>query len=86
MPTILEFGIAIGDLPNFRSFAMHSQTSPDKVKVLVDAMNKALATPEWKRYCAQTYSCTAANTPAQAKARVQAMVDKVSSYRERLAR
>ena len=86
VPAIREFGMAIGDLPNFRSLAMHSATSPDKVKVLVGALNQALASAEWKRYCAQTYTCTAMDTPVQAKARVQALVDKVSATLERLPR
>ena len=86
VPAIREFGMAIGDLPNFRSLAVRSRTSPDKVKVLVDALNQALASPVWQRYCAQTYTCTAADTPQQAQARVQALVGKVAATLERLPR
>jgi tripartite-type tricarboxylate transporter receptor subunit TctC/ABC-type nitrate/sulfonate/bicarbonate transport system substrate-binding protein len=86
VPSIREFGLAIDDLPNFRGLAMHSQTAPDKVKVLSDALRKALASPQWQQYCAQTYSCTPLSTPAQAKARVQALLSKVAGYLERLPR
>jgi NitT/TauT family transport system substrate-binding protein len=86
VPAIREFGLAIGDLPNFRGLAMQSRTAPDKVKVLVDALSRALASAEWKRYCAETYTCTAIDTPEQAKARVQALISKVSATLERLPR
>lgn len=86
VPASREFGLAIGDLPNFRSLAMSAATSKDKVKVLVDALSKVLDSAEWKAFCAQTYSCTAANSPLEAKARVQALVDKVVGYREGLSR
>jgi len=86
VPAIREFGLAIGDLPNFRSLAMHARTSPDKVKLLVDALQQALASPAWQRYCAQTYTCIAIDTPQQAQARVQALVSKVSATLERLPR
>jgi tripartite-type tricarboxylate transporter receptor subunit TctC len=65
---------------------MQSRASPDKVKVLVDALNQALASSAWQRYCAQTYTCTAIDTPPQAQARVQALVSKVSATLERLPR
>jgi tripartite-type tricarboxylate transporter receptor subunit TctC len=86
VPAIREFGMAIGDLPNFRTLAMQSRASPDKVKVLVDALNQALASPAWQRYCGQTYTCTAIDTPPRAQARVQALVNKVSATLERLPR
>jgi tripartite-type tricarboxylate transporter receptor subunit TctC len=65
---------------------MSAATSKDKVKVLVDALSNVLDSAEWKAFCAQTYSCTAANSPFQAKARVQALFDKVVGYREGLSR
>jgi tripartite-type tricarboxylate transporter receptor subunit TctC len=86
VPAIREFGLAIGDLPNFRSLAMPARASPDKVKVLVDALRQALASPAWQRYCAQTYTCSAIDTPQQAQARVQALVGKVAATLERLPR
>jgi tripartite-type tricarboxylate transporter receptor subunit TctC len=86
VPAIREFGMAIGDLPNFRGLAMQSRTAPEKVKVLGGAVQQALASAEWQRYCAETYSCTAIDTPEQAKARVQALVSKVSATLERLPR
>ena len=86
VPSIREFNLAIGDLPNFRSLVMHSRTAPEKVKVLVDAIQKATQSAEWQRYCAETYSCIAVTTPAQSKARVQAMLDKIAVLRERLPR
>ncbi|HET9978705.1 MAG TPA: tripartite tricarboxylate transporter substrate-binding protein [Burkholderiaceae bacterium] len=86
VPAIREFGLAIGDLPNFRGLAMSTRASPDKARVLVDALAQALASPDWRRYCAETYTCTAIDTPAQAQARVQGLVDKVAATLERMPR
>jgi tripartite-type tricarboxylate transporter receptor subunit TctC/ABC-type nitrate/sulfonate/bicarbonate transport system substrate-binding protein len=86
VPAIREFGLAIGDLPNFRGLAMSTRASPDKARVLVDALAQALASPAWQRYCAQTYTCTAIDTPAQAQARVQGLVEKVAATLERMPR
>ncbi len=86
VPAISEFNIEIGDLPNFRSLAVNASVAAEKVAVLVEALKGALDSGEWKEYCAQTYSCAAPDTPADAKARVQSMVDRVTSYREGLPR
>jgi tripartite-type tricarboxylate transporter receptor subunit TctC len=82
-PTSKELGMQISDLPNFRTLAVHAATPPDRVKILVEAFDKALDTVEWKRYCAETYTCTKKLTPDEAKAKVKAFYDTVRGYQAR---
>ncbi len=86
VPVAREFGLAIDDLPNFRALAMNASVAPDKVAALAQALAQVLASPEWRRYCAGTYSCAAPHTPADAERRVRAMVQRVSVYRDQLPR
>lgn len=80
-PTSKELGFEINDLPNFRTLAVSAKTPPDKVKVLSDAVNVALATPEWKKFCTETYTCASRSfTPAEAQAYVKGFQDKVKAY------
>jgi tripartite-type tricarboxylate transporter receptor subunit TctC len=50
-PASKELGFQISDLPNFRTLAVSAKTPPERVKVLADAVNAALDTPEWKKFC-----------------------------------
>ena len=77
--TSREYNMDISDLPNFRSFVVPAKTPPEKVQVLSEAINKALDTPEWKKFCAETYTCTKKYTPAEAEAHVRAFYDTVKS-------
>jgi tripartite-type tricarboxylate transporter receptor subunit TctC len=80
-PTSKELGFQISDLPNFRTLAVSSKTPPEKIKVLADAVNAALASPEWKKFCADTYTCASRSfTPAEAQTYVKAFQDKVKGY------
>jgi tripartite-type tricarboxylate transporter receptor subunit TctC len=80
-PTSKELGFEINDLPNFRTLAVSAKTPPEKVKVLSDAVNTVLATPEWKKFCAETYTCASRSfTPAEAQTYVKGFQDKVKAY------
>jgi tripartite-type tricarboxylate transporter receptor subunit TctC len=81
VPTSKELGFEISDLPNFRSIAVSSKTSPENLQVLSAAVNAALATPEWKKFCADTYTCASRSyTPAEAQKYVSEFQTKVSNY------
>ena len=80
-PASKELGFQISDLPNFRTLAVSAKTPPERVKVLADAVNAALDTPEWKKFCADTYTCASRRyTPAEAQTYVKAFGDTVKGY------
>lgn len=80
-PSSKELGFEISDLPNFRTLAVSAKTPPEIVKKLAEAANAALDTPEWKSFCATTYTCAARRyTPAEAQTYVSAFQDKVKAY------
>lgn len=81
VPTSKELGFEISDLPNFRSIAVSAKTSPEVLATLSAAVNAALATPEWKAFCAETYTCASRSyTPTEAQAYVAGFQSKVSDY------
>lgn len=81
VPTSKELGFEISDLPNFRTIAVSAKTSPEVLKTLSVAVNAALATPEWKAFCADTYTCASRSyTPAEAQIYVAGFQSKVSDY------
>ncbi|WP_418319141.1 tripartite tricarboxylate transporter substrate binding protein [Piscinibacter sakaiensis] len=86
IPAIVEFGLAIDDLPNFRSLAVRAGVAADKVEILNRAIDTALRSDEWQHYCARTFSCASAVTPTEAAARVRRLVDRVGAHRARLPR
>ncbi len=80
-PSSKELGFEINDLPNFRTLAVSAKTPPDKVKQLAAAANVALDSPEWKKFCAATYTCASRRyTPAEAQVYVKGFQDKVKAY------
>ena len=81
IPDSKELGFEISDLPNFRTLAVSAKTSPDKIKILAAAVNVALDSAEWKKFCADTYTCASRRyTPSEAQVYVKAFQDKVKSY------
>jgi len=82
-PTSKELGMEISDLPNFRTLAVPAATPADRVKVLVAAFDKVLDSEEWKKYCAETYTCTKKLTPDEARAKIKAFYDTVKGYQAR---
>lgn len=80
-PTSKELGFEISDLPNFRTLAVNAGTPPEKVKVLVDAVNAALDTPEWKKFCEETYTCASRRySPEEAQKYVKTFQNTVTGY------
>ena len=81
VPTSKELGFEISDLPNFRTIAVNAKTPPEVLKILSTAINAALATPQWKAFCAETYTCASRSyTPAEAQTYVAGFQAKVSDY------
>lgn len=54
-PTSYDLGYKVA-LPQFRSFVVKAGTPPDRVKVLADALAKAAATPEFKKFLSDQYA------------------------------
>jgi tripartite-type tricarboxylate transporter receptor subunit TctC len=54
-PTSYELGYKVA-LPQFRSFVVKAGTPPDRVKVLADALAKAAATPEFRKFLSDQYA------------------------------
>lgn len=81
VPTSKELGFNISDLPNFRTIAVSAKTPADRVNVLVAAVNTVLDSAEWKKFCAETYTCvTKKYTPTEAKAFVNAFYVSTQNY------
>ncbi len=78
-----EVGLEISDLPNFRTIAFSNKVDPAKVAVVSEAITKVLATPQWKEFCAGTYTCTKPMTPEQTKEAVNKFYKTVKGYLER---
>jgi tripartite-type tricarboxylate transporter receptor subunit TctC len=80
-PSSKELGFQISDLPNFRTLAVSAKTPPERVKILSDAVNAVLASPDWKKFCSETYTCASRSfTPAEAQTYVKAFGDTVKGY------
>ena len=54
VPTSRELGIEI-TLPQFRGIVARKGTPPERVKVLGDAFQKAMDTPQWKKFAEEWY-------------------------------
>jgi len=81
VPASKELGFEISDLPNFRTLAVSSKTPPAHVKVLSDAINKALDSDEWKEFCKQTYTCASNRfTPEEAQVYVNQFYERTQGY------
>jgi tripartite-type tricarboxylate transporter receptor subunit TctC len=80
--TSRELGMQISDLPNFRTIAVPAKTPPERIKILSDAVNAALDTPEWKEFCATTYTCTKKYSPQEAQAHVKQFYERVKEYQK----
>ncbi|MCB1506823.1 MAG: tripartite tricarboxylate transporter substrate binding protein [Hyphomicrobiaceae bacterium] len=81
--TSKELGLDINDLPNFRTIAVSAKTNPAQVAALAGAAAKVLASPEWKEFCAGTYTCTKPLSPEETKATVVKFHKTVQSYLEK---
>lgn len=77
--TSKELGMDISDLPNFRAIVVPAKTPPERVQILANAISKALDTPEWKKFCTETYSCTRKYTPEEAEAHVRTFYNTIKT-------
>lgn len=81
VPSSKELGFNISDLPNFRTIAVPAKTPPERVKALSDAVNIVMDSAEWKKFCAETYTCvTKKYTPEEAKSFVSAFYTSTQNY------
>lgn len=78
-----ELGLAISDLPNFRTIAVPAKTPKEIVQKLASAMDQILDKPEWQEFCASTYTCTEKMSPDEAQAAVAKFHDTVKGYLSR---
>lgn len=75
IPCSHELGYDVA-LPQFRSFVVKAGTAPDRVKLLSDAMAKAAATDEYRKFLQDNYSAADSFIPAdKAGAYLQQQVD-----------
>jgi tripartite-type tricarboxylate transporter receptor subunit TctC len=54
VPSSKELGIDI-TLPQFRGIVARKGTPPDRVRVLADALKRAMDTPQWKKFAGDWY-------------------------------
>ena len=80
VPTAKELGFDLPDLPNFRMLVAPAATPGERVTRLAGAIERALETPEWKKYCTETYSCTRKYTPQQAAQRMHEFYETMQKY------
>jgi tripartite-type tricarboxylate transporter receptor subunit TctC len=81
VPNSKELGFSISDLPNFRAVAVPAKTPKERVDALAAAINKVMETPEWKKFCAETYTCvTKKYAPAEGGAYVKAFYVTTQNY------
>lgn len=74
VPASAEFGHNI-DLPNWRALVTSPKVPAERLAVLNAALGKIMETGDWKKFCAQTYTCIPAMNPADSKKFVQKNFD-----------
>ena len=80
VPSSAELGYEINDLPMFRTLVVRAGTPAERRKTLMSAIGKALATNEWRTFCAQSHSCAAPSTPQDAAERVRLFLETSRKY------
>lgn len=81
VPSSAELGMKISDLPNFRAIVVPAKTPPERVAVLAAAVNKAIETAEWKKFCAETYTCVSRKfAPQEAAAYIKNFYARTQEY------
>nr|WP_247745185.1 tripartite tricarboxylate transporter substrate binding protein [Paracoccus sp. R12_1] len=71
VPTSTELGYEISGLDNFRTVAVRAGTDPAIVEKLQSAVEESVASEEWQKFCAETYSCIEPVTGEDAQKMVQ---------------
>ena len=80
--TSREHDMDISDLPNFRTIVVRADTPPERVQVLAAAIDAALDTPEWKKFCEETYTCTRKYSLEEAEEHVRSFYQTVRNRLE----
>ena|SRR5258706_4626284 len=78
-PASGEFGHDI-DLPNWRGIVASAKVPAPIVVALDQAVQKALEKPEWKAFCAQTYTCVDKMDHRQSQAFVEKNFREVQAF------
>ncbi len=79
VPASAEFGHTI-DLPNWRAIVASAKVPKDRIALLSAALEKAMQTEDWKKFCAQTYTCIAKLDPAASRQFVQKNYDEAVAF------
>jgi tripartite-type tricarboxylate transporter receptor subunit TctC len=79
VPASAEFDQHI-DLPNWRALVVSPKVPKDRIEALNAALVKMTDTAEWKKFCAETYTCIAAMNPVESKKFVQKNFDDAVAF------
>jgi tripartite-type tricarboxylate transporter receptor subunit TctC len=79
VPAIGEFELTMGPTHNSRMLVVPAKTPVERVRVLANAIAKAVDTPEWKAHCAAINACVAPTSPEEATASVRRFYDEIVS-------
>jgi tripartite-type tricarboxylate transporter receptor subunit TctC len=78
-PASAEFGHHI-DLPNWRAIVTSAKVSSETLATLNAALARAAESPEWKKFCAETYTCIERKTPEDSRQFAQKNFDDVMRF------
>jgi len=78
-PASGEFGHEI-DLPNWRGIVASAKVPLPIITALDQAVQKALESPEWKKFCAETYTCVERMDHKQSQAFVEKNFREVQAF------
>jgi len=78
-PASAEFGHHI-DLPNWRAIVTSAKVPAETLATLNAALARAAESPEWKKFCAETYTCIERKTPEESRQFAQKNFDDVTRF------
>jgi len=78
-PASAEFGQHI-DLPNWRAIVTSAKVPAATLATLNEAVARAAASPEWKKFCGETYTCIERKTPEESREFAQKNFDEVNRF------
>lgn len=78
-PASAEFGQHI-DLPNWRAIVTGAKVPPAVLATLNTAVAKATESAEWKKFCAETYTCIERKSPDDSRQFAQRNYDDVTRF------